>query len=278
MFSMVSFRRLFGFGRNLLLEGGMEVFYQHSYVLVIGRFFSAELTGLYFLARKISELIPKQIAGAVQQASFPALSTIHNNTDLKLKYRQILQIMMYVISPIVTILVVLSDPIVKFLFSEEWHGIVIYIQLLCVVGWLYPIHAFNVNLLNVKGRSDLVFKIGFVKKAAGILILFLTIPYGVFGIVVGQIVVSVLSIVPNVYFSKSLLDYSIVDQAVDVYKTVISSVVLLVVLYGVLCFIDVSEWWFILLSGLAGSVLYVLVSFVIKDPCFRVVFSKFVNC
>src|SRR5690606_1714225 len=98
-FSFESFYRLFAFGKNLLAEGMLNVAFQNSYVLVIGRVFSAEITGLYFFAKKVTDLLSHQLTGAVQQATYPALSTLQDdNLLLRHKYRQILQLMLLLIA------------------------------------------------------------------------------------------------------------------------------------------------------------------------------------
>lgn len=264
-FSKESFSRLFGFGRNLLAEGLLDVAFQNSYILVIGRFFSAELTGLYFFARKISNLLSQQLTGAVQQASFPALATLQDdNQTLKYKYRQIMQLMMFLIAPVMMLLAGLASPLIRVAFDEKWHGAVPYLQLLCVVGMIFPLHALNVNLLNVKGRSDLVFKVGLLKKAVNITLLLLAIPYGVLAIVLSQVVATFLALVPNTYFSAKLVGYSLAEQGRDVIKPI-----------GAAVSGGALAWWLagnlqthalstLILSGLAGSGLYVAASFLVR--------------
>uniref|UniRef100_UPI0005BD39F5 lipopolysaccharide biosynthesis protein n=1 Tax=Halomonas halodenitrificans TaxID=28252 RepID=UPI0005BD39F5 len=264
-FSIESFSRLFAFGRNLLAEGLLSVAYQNSYILVIGRFFSAEVTGLYFFAKKISNLISQQLTGAVQQATFPALATLQDdNTTLKYKYRQIMQLMMFLVAPIMMLLAALASPLIAIAFDEKWQGSVPYLQLLCIVGMIFPLHALNINLLNVKGRSDLVFKVGLVKKAVNLTMLFLAIPYGVLGIVISQVFATFLSLVPNTYFSDKLVGYSLDEQVKDVIKPI-----------GAAVLGGASAWWLadvsqvhqvvtLILSGLVGSGVYILASFLIK--------------
>lgn len=274
-FSGESFSRLFSFGRNLLAEGLLSVLYQNSYVLVIGRFFSAELTGLYFLAKKVSNLISQQLTGAVQQATFPALSTLQDdNAALLHKYRQIMQLMMFLIAPIMGLLAGLSPVLFELMFDERWAAAVPYLQLLCVVGALYPLHALNINLLNVKGRSDLVLKVGFVKKAVNLTLLFLAIPFGVIGIVVSQVIGTFLALIPNTYFSARLVGYSLFDQVKDVVKPLVAA-----------GFAGVAGWWvaqiempFLLMSllfaGLAGMFVYILASILLRAEGARMVWLK----
>jgi len=218
-FSKESFIRLFRFGRNLLLEGLLSVLFRNSYVLVIGRFFSAEITGLYFFARKINDLISKQLTNAVQQATYPALSTLQDeNETLRHKYRQVMQLMMFLIAPIMALVAGLSEPLFELILHEKWIGAVPFLQLLCVVGAISPLHSLNISLLNVKGRSDLVLKIGLLKKAVNLMLLLMAIPFGVIGIIVGQIIGTMLALVPNTYFSEKLVKYTLAQQVKDIIK------------------------------------------------------------
>ena len=223
-FSFKSFKELFSFGKNLLAEGFLQVLYQNSYVLVIGRFFSAEVTGLYFFAKKISNLISKQLTEAVQNATFPALSTLQDSDEkLRYKYRQIMQLMMFLIVPIMALLGTLATPLFDLLFHDKWSGAIPYLELLCIVGAIYPLHAININLLKVKGRSDLILKIGVFKKVVNLSLLVCAIPYGVYWITASQVVGSLLCLIPNTYFSSKLIDYSLKLQLNDAGKPIVSA-------------------------------------------------------
>lgn len=262
VFSVESFSRLFRFGRNLLAEGVLTVLFQNSYVLVIGRVFSAEVTGLYFFAKKINDLISQQLTGAVQQATFPALSTLQDDDDaLRLKYRKIMQLMIFLTAPIMALIAGSASPFFSLFLDGRWHSAIPYLQVLCIVGALYPMHALNVNLLNVKGRSDLVFKIGLIKRTVNISLLLVAIPYGVMGIVVSQAVGSLLALIPNTYFSYRLVGYALKEQILDASKPMFSAV-----LAGS-CVLWLSEQaetysitWLVLVTAL-GFIVYMIVGF-----------------
>ena len=264
-FSTESFSRLFGFGKNLLAEALINVAFQNSYILVIGRLFSAEATGLYFFARKVSQLVSQQLTGAVQQATFPALATLQDDSDtLKYKYRQIMQLMMFLIAPIMMLLAALAAPLLGLLFDDKWQGALPYLQLLCVVGLIFPLHSMNINLLNVKGRSDLIFKVGLVKKSVNLILLFLAIPYGVLGIVISQVVGTFLALVPNTYFSAKLIGYSLGEQTKDVIKPVGAAVIAGFVAWSSADILQVNFLITLIVSGVIGIFTYILVSFVIR--------------
>lgn len=275
-FSTESFTRLFAFGRNLLAEGLLQVAFQNSYVLVIGRFFSAELTGLYFFARKLSKLISQQLTAAVQKSSFPALSTLQDDdTQLRKKYRKIMQVMMFIIAPIMVLLASLSPLLFALFLDESWTNAVPYLQLLCIVGVLYPLHALNVNLLNVKGRSDLVLKIGFIKKAVNLVLLFMAIPFGVKGVIVSQITGSIIALLPNTYFSARLIGYSLFNQIKDAIKPLILAGFAGYFGWKITQVEMPSLVLLLMLSAMTTVFLYLFISVVLKAEGGRVIWVNF---
>ncbi|MFD1007300.1 lipopolysaccharide biosynthesis protein [Oceanisphaera ostreae] len=275
-FSTESFTRLFRFGRNLLIERSLEVLFQNSYVMVIGRLFSTEITGLYFFARKVSNLIAQQLTGAVQRATFPALATLQDdNVALLHKYRQIMQLIMFIIAPIMGLLAGLAHPLINVLFGEKWLGAIPYLQVLCMIGMLYPIHALNISLLNVKGRSDLVLKVGLLKKSVNLTLLFLAIPYGVFGIVLSQLIGSVLALIPNTYFSARLVNYNLLTQLTDAIIPVMSAL-LAALLVGYLYSVShLSAFWGLMCGSLLGGSVYILATFLFKAEGLKFFLNKF---
>lgn len=277
-FSKESFLRLFNFSKHLLTEGFIDVIFRNVYILVIGRLFSAEITGLYFFANKISNLISQQLTGAVQQATLPALSTIQDETEaLRTKYRQIIKLVMFIIAPAMALLAALAPILIPLAFKEAWVSAVPYLQLMCIIGTLYPLHAINVNLLLVKGRSDILLKIGLIKRAVSILLLFLAIPYGVTGIIIGQIISSLFSLIPNTYFTYKLINYSLLAQFKDAFKPIASASI-----SGILTWLlviratDVQPFLWFIICGLLGSFLYLGVSMIIRSEGI-VLLIKFYN-
>lgn len=275
MFSGESFRRLFGFGVNLLAIGTIRILVQNSQVIVIARLFSAEVTGLYFFAKKVSQLISQQLSGAVQKATFPAMATLQDdNAALRYKYRQIIQLMMFIIAPVMALLTALADPLFNAFLGEKWSGAVVYLQLLCIVATLYPIHSMNINALNVKGRSDLVLKIGLLKNAMSLVLLFAMMSFGVFWIVVGQVVNSFISLIPNAYFTSRLINYGIKQQILDIAKPMLAASLAGFSAFGTIQIVDFSPLVLVLLGGITGASVFLVTSVIIGVDAVKMLLSK----
>jgi O-antigen/teichoic acid export membrane protein len=232
LFDITSFKKHFHFGYKMTLSGLLEIIYRNIYVLIIGKNYTAAQLGFYSRADSISQLPTNNIFNAINSVTYPMFATIsEDNIRLKMVYKKLVQQVLFWNASILILLVVIAEPLFRFLLTEKWLPAVPYFQILCLAGILYPLHAYNHNILKVKGRSDLILKIEFVKKSAAVLGILLVIPFGIFGLLYFQLAFSIISCFINSYYSGILINYSIKEQLVD-----ISPAILLSILTGLICF------------------------------------------
>lgn len=264
-FSWNSFQQLFGFGAYLMLESIFTKLYQNSYVLVIGKFFTPEITGFYFLARRLSQILSVQLTRAVQTSTYPALATMQDNlVALKQKYRQILQLTFLLISPVMAFFAGVAPLLVPWLLGEKWVPAIPYVQILSVAAIFYPLHSLNLNVLKVVGRSDLVLRVGFIKKAIGLTLLVVSLPYGVIGIVIGQLVATLIALLPNTYYSIRLVGYQLREQLADIGKPLVLSAAAGLIGYLVIAYYNLHPIFSLSLASLAAFVVYVVGCYVLR--------------
>src|SRR5690606_35176464 len=133
-----------------------ETFYSNIYTLIIGKFFSAAQVGFYTRALGLRQLPVQNISNAIDKVSYPMLSAI-NQDDVRLKeaYKKVMQQLMFWLTPLLMLLTVIAEPFIRLLLTEKWLPAVPYFQILCIAGIMYPVNRYNLNILKVKGRSDL---------------------------------------------------------------------------------------------------------------------------
>lgn len=274
-FDTVAFRYLFDFGKFLVIANVLNVAFKNSYALVIAKLFSPELTGLYYFATKLSNLAAQQLTGALQKSSFPALATLQDDNDqLRKKYRQIIQLTMFVVAPVMLMLMALAEPVFELLFDDRWKGAVTFTQLLCVVGLLYPVHSLNINVLMVKGRSDLNLKLTLIKKGIQISLLVASIPFGVLGIVIGQVIGSIVALLPNSYYTAQLIHYGFRAQLMDVMKPVAAAAIGSLIAYWAVQIGNISLVITILFAGAVNVLVYLMFSWLFRAEGARMIWFK----
>src|SRR5690625_5458316 len=83
-------------------------------------------------------LLSSNILQAIQKVTYPSLSKIKGNkVRLKSGYRKIIQLSMLLIMPLMALLILIADPLIPFLFCEQWAGAVPMIKIICVGGMVF---------------------------------------------------------------------------------------------------------------------------------------------
>lgn len=223
-FSRDSFKTLFSFGSKLMFSGLLNALYNNLYSIVIGKLFAPSTLGLYTRASAFANLPSSNMTNVLQRVTYPVLSTIQDeNERLADIYRRLLKMSAYVIFPLMMLLFGISEPLILWILTDKWEGCIILLQLLCFSMMWYPIHAINLNLLQVKGRSDLFLKLEIIKKIIGTLIVVVSAFWGIIGLCVGGIVSSLISLVINTYYTGKMINAGFVKQMLDVFPIFIVS-------------------------------------------------------
>lgn len=216
-FSATSFKKLFSFGSKLLVAGLIDTIWQDIYYVVIGKVYSATTLGYYTRARQYEGLFSSNLTSVIQGVSFPVLSSIQDdNVRLKEGYRRIIRITMLVTFTCMLGLAAVAKPLIVLMIGEKWLTSVYFLQILCFSGMLYPLHSLNLNMLNVKGRSDLFLKLEIVKKTIGVFPILLGIFFSIEWMLWGGVVTSFIAYYLNTYYSGRLINYPILVQIKDV--------------------------------------------------------------
>jgi O-antigen/teichoic acid export membrane protein len=256
-FSMESFRRLFGFGSKILSAALLDKFFSHIYKVVIGKFFAAASLGFYMQAANFSNMVINTLFRTVQSVTYPVLSKLQDDMPrLKEGYRKILKLSSFFIFPAMTLLGVLAKPALLVLVGEKWLPSVPFLQLLCLAGATYHFTTVNLNMLLVLGRSDLSLKLEVVKKTVIALAIFIGLPFGIFGLVIGEVVATYINMAINAYYSKKFLQYSFPEQLLDVAPTLSISLLMGALVFFVNSFPNESALLQLILGLIVGGGAY----------------------
>ena len=224
VFSWKSFREMFSFGSKLLLSGLMDTLYKNIYTIVIGKFYSAGDLGYFTKANQLASFPSSNITGILQRVTYPLLCENQGNKEvLRTRYRTFLRLSAYVVFPLMVGLAVLAEPLIETLLTDKWIAAVPLLQLLCLSMMWYPIHAINLNLLQVQGRSDLFLRLEVIKKIVGVSILCITIPMGVVWMCVGKIVVTIIALIINTHYTGKLIGLGFLKQMRDLLPSLVYS-------------------------------------------------------
>ena len=214
--SKESFKYLWGYGNKIMFSAIIENLYSNIAPVFIGKYYSPAQLGIYNRALGYASMPSQNITGAINNVSFPVLSKMQDDTEkLAYNYRRMLRLSAFVIFPIMLMLSALARPLVITMITEKWEHSIIFLQIMCFSMMWYPIHAINLNLLMVKGRSDLFFRLEIIKKITGISILLITLPMGLVPFCYGGIFSSMVALIINTYYTGKLIHIGYIKQMKD---------------------------------------------------------------
>ncbi|MDE5877787.1 MAG: lipopolysaccharide biosynthesis protein [Muribaculaceae bacterium] len=265
VFSWKSFRELFSFGSRLAAAGIIDTLYKQGWPLVIGRFFSAGTLGYYTNAQRFADLPSSNFTGILQRVTYPVLCTIQNDRErLVNAYSRCIRIAAFCIFPLMGGLAGVAHPLIRVTLGERWTFAAVLLPLLCAQMMWYPIHALNLNLLQVTGRSGVFLKLEIYKKIAGVAILCATVPFGIIAMCCGGIVTSLVALCINTGATGRLLGMGLRRQLKDIFPALLYTVSMWAVITGVTYMISndvvslvtgivVGVIWYLALARLTGS-------------------------
>ncbi len=266
VFSWKSFKELFSFGSKLLASALLDTVYNNVYSLVIGKVFSPSTLGVYSRAAGLAEFPSSNITSVLQGVTFPVLSSIQEEeTRLADAYKRFIRVSAFIVFPLMIGLAAVADPFIRIVLTDKWAGTIPLLQIICFAMMWYPVHAINLNLLQVTGRSDYFLKLEVIKKIQGVVILIITLPLGIVAMCFGRVLSSIISLVWNTYYTKKLINYGFASQMKDLLHIIVHSIIMGLIVFAIVYFIP-SMWLKLIVGVSVGVIYYMTGAYIMKFP------------
>lgn len=267
-FSKDSFKQLWGFGSKLLVSGLINTLYDNLYTLVIGKRFTSAEVAFYNRGNHFALLPAQTVQDMAIKVNYPILAKMQDDDERLLRaYKKLLTVPLYILYPVLVGMAVAAEPLVIVLIGEKWLPCVPIMQVLCIGYMFFPLTHINLNLLYVKGRTDLVLKLEFIKKSIAFLILFATMPFGIIVMVIGRAIYCFIAFSFNCYYTGKILNYGEWKQLKLLLPIFINCVIMAAAVYASMLPFELPIVK--LCIGIpVGIISYLLFSIVTKDAAY----------
>lgn len=256
MFSFTRLKELFAFAWKLLVSALIDVVYSRLYQLVIAKKYDDEALAYYNKGDTFPNLLVTSINAATDSVLLPVMSEAQDNPErVKTMTRRAISFSSFVIMPMMMGLAVCSESFVHWILLEKWMPAVPFIRIFCFGYAFYCVHTANLNAIKALGRSDLFLKLEIIKKCMGIVILLISMQYGVMAMAYSSLVSSVLSQIINSWPNRKLLNYSYLDQLKDMMPNMLLTVVMGAAVYSIY-FLGLPDWLTLFIQIPLGVLLY----------------------
>lgn len=225
-FSKTSFHEMFAYGSKLLASSIINKLYQNLTTFIIGKFYSSKDLGFYDRGTGLAFFPTDSINGIMQKVTFPIMAKIQDDEARLIEvYRKYIKMLSMVIFFSSILLAALAKPLIYVVLGAKWSGAVIFCQIYVFSVCFNHIDVVNLNLLYIKGRSDLVLKLEFIKKTLSTLVLIASIPFGLVAICISRVIHTQITIISDSYYIGKFYSYGFINQCKDIWHYFLISLI-----------------------------------------------------
>jgi O-antigen/teichoic acid export membrane protein len=276
-FSRTSFNYMWGFGSKMMLSGLLNNIWNQLYQIIVGKYYSPATLGQYTRSRQYAGIFSENFTAIVQRVSYPILAEIQEDEErMVVAYRKMIKTTMFISCVALLWVGAMSEPLIYCLIGPKWHEAATYLPLICISMSLYPLHAINLNMLQIQGRSDIFLYLEIIKKIINILPIALGIFVSVYWMLIGTIFAGILAFFLNSYYTGKKLGYSSWNQLTDIIPDYVVAILVALGVYF-LKFLPIIYWYILLLQILVGLVICITISEIIQLPEYLEVKAILVN-
>jgi O-antigen/teichoic acid export membrane protein len=266
IFDIDKFKLHFYYGYKMSISSALDNLFTNIYPILIGKLYNPAAVGYYTRANSLMMLPVGNFSIILNRVVFPLFSKVQDDVfSLQRIFKKIMQIFFYVLAPTTALMILLSKEIVLVLFTDKWLQIIPIFRILCFVGLLYPLHLYNLMILQVKGKSALFLKLELIKKVIIIISLFISVKFGFLGILIGSVIASIITLPINTYYAGKLINYKMFQQLKDLFSIFVLTIIMSVIIFFFKELIsDYSNSIKILFCSILAAFLYISISLVFK--------------
>jgi O-antigen/teichoic acid export membrane protein len=265
---------LIKYGWKILGSDLISTVYFQLRQLLIGKFYSASDLAFYNRGVHIPELVSSNIDKSLGEVLFPALSNQSDSTKkIKEMTRKTMRLTSYILFFVLTLLIILADPIVRIVYTEKWIQCVPYFQLMALAKMIQTVSHANIQSFKAVGRSDIVLKLEFIKKPIGFLLIFVSFPISVFAVALTVPIYGLYSAFVNASANKKVLRYTLGEQFSDLRPAILLSMVIYALSF-VYMDLGISDVFTIIIGVSLSTLLYWGVSSYLKLEAYMYCKSK----
>lgn len=263
-FSKQSFSYLWGFGWKLLASGLLNSIWNQLYQVVVGKFYNPATLGQYTRSRDFAKIFSENFTTIIQRVSYPALASIQDDKSRMISaYRKLIKETMFITAISMFWLGAVAEPLLYCLIGSQWKDAATFLPYICISMSLYPLHAINLNMLQVQGKSDIFLILELVKKAIAIIPLCAGIFFSIKCMLVGSIITGVFAFFLNSHYTGKALHYSSFMQLKDITPSFFIAIVVGCSVYF-LKFLAISNYAILALQIIVAVIVFFVISEILQ--------------
>lgn len=189
VFSIESFRKLFGFGSKILFSNFLTNCYIQITNLFIGKFYLPTQLAYYNRGFSLAQLPSSSIMEVMGRTIYPIFCNLQGDKGaLDLAYRKYLRLSCLIIFPILSLVTVLAKPMIIVLLTDKWVETAPLLTFFCIAFATYPFLYNAGNYSLALGFAGLNAKAAVIKRTIAFILLIAALPISVTAVAISLVV------------------------------------------------------------------------------------------
>lgn len=258
-FSRNSFYSLFDYGWKIFLTNLIVAIYEDIRSLVIGKVYQPTSLAYFDRGKALPSLVMANITASINTVLLPSFAEEQDNRNrVKQMMRRSVQISYFFVLPLLVGFLVSAKEVVLILLTSKWLPVVPFIQIFCIAFILMPIQNINMTAIKSLGYSSITLKLELIKKILEAIILIVSFIINVYAVAWGIVLYNIVCIFINLYPSKKLVDYGLLEQIKDVFPTLLASIIMGGAIFSLNLF-SLNIYVSLSIKIILGSIVYYLI-------------------
>ena len=216
-FSAASLRSVFSVGSGVMASSFLNTLSLNVYSFIIGAYYNLAKLGCYTQADKWSKMGIMSFSQILTSSFLPVLSSFQDQRERMINaMSKMNKFTAYLAFPVMMLLITGAEPIFHILFGSKWDEAIIMFQILCARGIFVILTSLYNNYILALGLSKSLIKYETVKDALMVAAIFITIPFGVTIMIVGQLIASVLFYIYSIVITGKKTGYRTASMVADI--------------------------------------------------------------
>ncbi len=260
-----SLKEMFHFGSKVFYSGLLDTIFNNFYSILIGRFFSPTILGYYSRGTNLPQFLTTGVNGTISKVLFPVLAKYQHDPEKQYEiFKKVLLNCYFFLTPLLIGLIAAAPAIIEVLLGKNWQPCIPYVRWLSVFFLFWPLFTMNLQVLLAVGHSGRMFKLEVIKKTLTVISFFIGLIWGIWGLIVAQVICGSVCIAINGWYTREIIFYSWQRQLLDLLPNFGVGLLMGGVVWAT-GLISVAAWQLLIIQVLVGVTTYFLFNFLFKN-------------
>lgn len=148
-------RKIYGYTKFVIGQRILGKFVNEGDTIIVGKFFSMDVLGVYNLAFQFSNLFTNHFVPIITNISLPVFARNNDNVELvKQHYYKMIRIISFVTMPVIALMILNADFLITNIYGEKWRDAVLPFQILSVYVMARSIGSPTSGLYSAMGKPQ----------------------------------------------------------------------------------------------------------------------------